>query len=589
MKPKIDPSNIAGIECKHISYQPSNNGELHDLMVVKLVIHTKDNQQIHHVEFIEDFKRPVYITKPQYRNHEDKKEYEDLDKLQRYDTTYVEMPMKIQMALGRRVPDPRQNLRRVCQSPYVYYADFANAPYLRSLYRKKFPNTVSRNRVAVLDTERDVTFGTNQTVLTSVTMGKRRIVGVVKWWADRIPNFEETITAKYAEYLSDIQLKRTVVDEVTGEKEKKVVNVNLIEERGGDITFVIRDTAGEAIRDVMKMVHLDLNPDILAIWNMNYDIHEIVKMLRASNIDPATVFSHPDAPDQFKNFKYKEAKAQRETNSKTISQHPADLWHVVYAASAFYIIDAMCLFKKIRTAKGNEPDYNLDGILGRHLGAGKLKFSQADHLKKLAWHIFMQDKFPAEYVIYNLFDCISIELLDEETGDMNLTIISLAEISDYAIFPSLPKRLVDILHLFYEERGKIAGCVGSDITQPLDDEVISMTDWIVTLPAYAVERTGLFCIEEVPEQQTMMRRQTSDADILQAYPTGGSVLNISKETTFIEIYSIEGVSEDARRRAGINLTGGQTNAIEICNDILKMPFIEDVADAFLEDLKAGLV
>ncbi len=87
----------------------------------------------------------------------------------------------------------------------------------------------------------------------------------------------------------------------------------------------------------------------------------------------------------------------------------------------------------------------------------------------------------------------------------------------------------------------------------------------------------------------MMRRQTSDADILQAYPTGGSVMNISKETTFIEVYEIEGVPEEARRRAGINLTGGQTNAIEICNDILKFPFIEDVADAFLKDLEEGLV
>lgn len=87
----------------------------------------------------------------------------------------------------------------------------------------------------------------------------------------------------------------------------------------------------------------------------------------------------------------------------------------------------------------------------------------------------------------------------------------------------------------------------------------------------------------------MFRRQTIDADILQAYPSGEVVLNISKETTFIEVCSIDGVPEDARRRAGINLTGGKTNAIEICNDILNMPYIDEVLDAFREDIAAGRV
>ena len=141
----------------------------------------------------------------------------------------------------------------------------------------------------------------------------------------------------------------------------------------------------------------------------------------------------------------------------------------------------MCLFKKIRTAKGNEPDYNLDGVLGRHLGISKLKFKEADHLKRLKWHRFMQDNYPAEYVIYNIFDCISIELLDEKTNDLGLTISSLAEISGFDIFPSIPKRLVDVLHFFYEENGRIAGTAGSDVVTELDEDVISLQGWIFNI------------------------------------------------------------------------------------------------------------
>ena len=87
----------------------------------------------------------------------------------------------------------------------------------------------------------------------------------------------------------------------------------------------------------------------------------------------------------------------------------------------------------------------------------------------------------------------------------------------------------------------------------------------------------------------MMRVQTADADILQAYPTGEIVLNISKETTCMEVLDIIGVPEEARRRAGINLTGGKTNAIEICNDIMNLPYIDDVLAAFEADIELGLV
>lgn len=584
MTKKIKPEDIVGIECKHISYQAALDGSLNDYMLVKEIIHTKDGGQYPRHRAYENYKRPVYITRENYRNHKDKKECEDIDKLQRYDWSQVEMPMRIQQALGSRVPNPKLKLRDVCSSPYVYNADLTASTHLRAMYRKKWPNLVSRNKVAVLDTERDVVFGTDETVMVTVTCGKRKIMGVVKWYADRVPNFEETITAKYKEYLSEIMLLRE--DAVT--KKRVPTKVNLVEERGGDIEFIICENAGMAIYEVMQRVH-KLMPDFLAIWNMDYDIPVIMRELEKANIPPEDVFCDPMVPDVYRRVWYKQAKAKKETNSKTITQHPADLWHVLYCMAGFYVIDAMCLFKKIRTAKGNQPSYSLDYILNKFLGAGKLKFKEADHLKGLRWHKFMQENYPAEYAVYNLFDCVSVELLDEQTNDMGLTIISLAEISEYAIFPSLPKRLVDILHFFYEEHGKIAGCVGADITTEYDDDIVGMEGWIVTLPAYAIENNGLCCIEEFPKLRTMFRRQTADADILQAYPTGGVIMNISKKTTAIEVCDINGVSDAARRRAGINLTGGATNAIEVCNDILNMPYVDDVLDAFIADIEMGKV
>lgn len=104
-----------------------------------------------------------------------------------------------------------------------------------------------------------------------------------------------------------------------------------------------------------------------------------------------------------------------------------------------------------------------------------------------------------------------------------------------------------------------------------------------------VEDNGLQCVKEIPKLKTMFRVQTADDDITQAYPTAELTLNISKETTFIELKGIEGVSENARRRSGINMTGGLTNAIEIANELMNMPYIHDVLDAFEKDIKEGLV
>ncbi len=577
---KIDKNEIVGLECKHVVYQKAIDGSNDDVLLVKEIVHTKDRGLIPRIFLKENYQRDFYITAPPFRNHHDKKEYEHKDKLIKYTCTQAEMPIRIQQALGRRIPNPNLSLRDVCQDPYVYFADITTPTLLKAEYKSRWPDAITPNKVAILDIETDVVNGSEDPILISVTMGEIKLLGIVDWFGRKIIDCDNTIRERYHKYLSDL--------EILNKKSKKMEPIDLVKSRGDNLEIFHAEKPGELIAKVLERVH-QIMPDMLAIWNMNFDIPKINAVLEREGYDLADVWSDPCVPPKYRKAYYREAKAQRETNSKTISQHPADLWHIMHCLAGFYVIDAMCLFKKIRTANGNEPSYSLDHILKKHLGIGKLKFSQTDNETGFKWHYAMQKDYPAEYVIYNLFDCISIELLDERTNDLSTTVSALADISEYQIFPSLPKRLVDILTYFYLERGLVPGCVGADITSPLDEDVIAMTGWIVTLPAHMVDTTGLYCIDEVPNLQTMFRVQTADDDLTQAYPTGGLVMNISKETTHIELCSIEGVSEMARRRSGINLTGGATNAIEICNDIFLMPYVDDVLDEFMKDIEEGLV
>jgi len=47
--------------------------------------------------------------------------------------------------------------------------------------------------------------------------------------------------------------------------------------------------------------------------------------------------------------------------------------------------------------------------------------------------------------------------------------------------------------------------------------------------------------------------------------------------------SIEGVSEHTRRMQGINLSGGHTNAVEVCMGLFNMPSLDVLLEQFVID------
>ena len=69
-------------------------------------------------------------------------------------------------------------------------------------------------------------------------------------------------------------------------------------------------------------------------------------------------------------------------------------------------------------------------------------------------------------------------------------------------------------------------------------------------------------------------------DVSASYPTGECVFNISKETTRNELIDIEGVPNLAQRMAGINLSGGKTNAVECAVALYGVPTFDQLLDAF---------
>lgn len=550
----ISPDQIVGRECKHVVYTEAMDGSYNDLMLVKEQIHLKDKRIIPNVFTIENFKRPFFITKPGFRNHTDKKEFEDLDKVQMFKSTQIELGRNICRALG--TAGGNLQLRQILGSQYVYGCDTTPPVLVKNMFQTKYPDVVSDNTVAALDIETDVVNGDGtKIILIALSFGSEKYVAGVKSFVSSVGNPIETFHAKVKEYVGEY-----------------VDNVN--------VEFELFDTPFECVQAVFKRAH-QWRPDFISIWNMNFDLPIINRTITDAGWTLGEIYSDPCVPAKYRDAWYKEGKAQKVTATGAVmSVHPAERWHTMHCLSSFYFIDSMCVYKRIRVTGGNEPSYALDYILNKILGIRKLKFTQADHLTGLQWHQFLQKHYPIEYAVYNLFDTISLEELDAKTHDLSQTISLLTGHSEYSRFPSTPRRLSDDMEFFAQKHGRVFGTTGGEMVDALDKYVLGMNDWIVTLPSHLVVDNGIKCIKDIPTLTTLIRVHVADLDVAGAYPTTEDVMNISKETTYRELSRMEGIPEHVQRANSINLTGGHTNAMQFCNEIYGLPTATELIDLY---------
>lgn len=545
---------VVGTETKHVVY---GNGEQNDIVFIKENIHFSDGSYKPNVRFIENYKRPFWVAQPNFRKYTQKKEGEDLKKLKEFNCRQRDLVYSIGKAIGR--PGFKGSLKQVCESPYVYGADVTPPVLLKYENRKQYPNLASATSLAVLDIETDVVHGTNDINSVALTFKDRAII---------------TATAKFVDTHHEVQSDFfKCLDEQLGD---------LIRKRNLKVEFVVCPTPGACVAKVMERAH-EWRPDIIGIWNIDFDMPRCIKALERDGYDVGDVFTDPSVPTEYRKAKYHEGQKQKMTaEGKIMSKHPAECWHTVKCLASFQFIDLMSTYCLIRIAKGKSPSYALDYILKKHLGIRKLKFAAVANLENtLQWHIQMQSKYKMEYLVYNLFDCIGCELLDERIKDIAFTLPTLNGISEYVTFSSQPRRTCDNLHFEYiEKHNQVFGTTASSMEDELNKFVINMENHIVTLPAHQIVNNGIPVFIELPELRSFIRIELYDLDCVSTYPTTEIVANISKATTFMELCKVQGISETTMRAIGVNLTGGAVNALEVCHDVYGFPLIDTLLDDY---------
>ena len=140
---------LIGREFKHAVHIQADETRA-DHHMIKEILHYSDGSTKPNIRIIKDFKRPFYVTKPHYQNHKQKKEFEYLDKLNKFYSTQSELANSIASKIGKA--GYRANVMRdVIDSPYIYGVDIKSTSLLRRTYLETYPELNTENTLAALD------------------------------------------------------------------------------------------------------------------------------------------------------------------------------------------------------------------------------------------------------------------------------------------------------------------------------------------------------------------------------------------------------------------------------------------------------
>lgn len=559
--------NVTNRECKFVIHLYAKEGIREDAHLVKQYTTYEDGSIVPELRLIKNFQRDFYVTKPHFQKYKQKKECEDLDRLNKYSATESDLGRACCSRLGGWKYNGKTSLFDAKESPYLYGVEIDSRTILKHMYSTKYPNSFTPYSVAVLDIETNV--DTEEIVVITIATNKTAYVGVNQSILQGRTNVEEQLKYLYSKYIPETNVSKCITPK-----------------------FFICKNEKELINTIIPKAHIE-QPDFLAIWNIDYDIPYIMGRCEKLGIRVEDIFSDPSVPEEYREFNYKRSQSSRTTASGVAKLfNPWEQWHVVKSCSSFYLIDAMCSYYYVRVGGKQVPGgYSLNNILNFELGEKykKLKFDNLNdsNTDGIDWHRHMIESYPLEYVIYNVWDCLSVLELDAKTKDLSYSLPALSGDSSFDVFKSGPKKITDALHFFYLDKGKVLGLRYIDRNKKdQNTTLLGLDGWIQLMKATYINDNGLKMIKENPDLRTNIYSRVFDMDSISAYPNAINAANISRDTTSKEIVSIEGMEKEDFMYHNINTMFGSINAIEYCCNMLNFPTFEDIDNYILRKDKS---
>ncbi len=550
-----------------------------DAVVVSELVHNADGNVVPELTVIKKPKRAFYITKPQYRNHNEKKEIEDLDKL---DTHYVyncELEREIFHVLNGYYPNSYVKLKELCASPYLYGADISIETLIKSKYKDSFTKsgkTISPPSVGFLDIERSVLSG-NAAEITVVSLTHENTIytAILRHSFFTIDAAGNHIPAKLDDLIT---LSNNILDPMITKVLTSDKGLTQYKTKQFKFEYYLGDTELDLIRWIFARLH-ENKTSLVGVWNLNYDIPAIIDLLKKAKVPLEDVFCPPELDPKYRKVYYR--------FDDSVTAHPTDKWHWLHCTSYSQFYDAMSLYSKLRTVVGKESSYKLDDILEKNGLGGKLHFTDLldmDNLSKIDWHRQMQSRYPLHYIVYNQWDVISLQLMDWKNNDAR-SMLLLSDYTSLSKYVNQTRKVADTLYVEWIKKNRVLGTTSSNMRSPYDAEIGTVGGAV--LSPHRLAYNGLNVLTEAPHHKTQLHAYVSDLDFTAFYPTAAQAGNISKETKLSTVLYITGESVEKHftPKAAVQaffsyIITPQSNAVNLGCEFFGLPDFKEMLTRF---------
>ena len=498
-------------------------------------LHSVENDEKSFV-IIEDPDVTVYVTKPQFRTNTIKKECVDKRecdvykcKMSRVDEVLynaINNPGKFKPVYGYIHP------KKLLSSPYVYAADIEYGTRLKYAYNK-----VNGGRsplgfnVGHLDIETDVTGSDKVILITFMNGNGETYVAVLKEFFTRgmpldVSSKTEELKKQEEEFINKRKAEFDRLWKKTEREFRGKLNDEVLEiyDKADQVKIHLKvcDTEEMVIRWMFEQIH-NCKPDFITVWNLDYDVPYILNRLNFLNIDPTEIFCHPEVPKKWRMCKYHHDKGKKDS-------HITDLWHWLHCTDYSSWIDSMCLYGRLRKAKGRESSYKLNDIGAKEIGAGKLEFGNDEG------HYEMQMRHQVEYSVYNVVDVLILRVMELKNKD----VLNMVKLSGDSLPSDFNHESIKLKNSFYVQLdgiNMVPGSVGDPLDQPFD-KFIDNRGGAVLDPDRSFKSIAVLCLIET-DDIGRVSRFVVDLDVKALYPSTDIAMNITRETKLATVLNID--------------------------------------------------
>ena len=337
-------------------------------------------------DFISKPKIDGYIVKEEFQNYRYNKQFEYLDRCDKYELSYKNLPFEIAKLVGGRwqeylmkLKDQREfyAMKEIHKQEYVFGTDMDITNLYRAYWNIEYgTDNIGNLTKGFLDIEVDginvvgfpqpgecpinaITLIDSDKMISHTFLLRNHKIPAIDTFEDEIDEFRKELANDF--------------DNIYGKIEYKFYMYNEEDE----IRLII---------DLFKVINT-IKLNFIAIWNMDFDIPFIIARIKELGFEPDEVMTHPDFP--YKNVYYRKDKNNFKVENKS---------DVLDISSYTYFMCQMINYAALRKGGSELRSNKLGYTAQKEMGEDKLDYSEVANIKTLPYVNYKM------FVKYNISD-----------------------------------------------------------------------------------------------------------------------------------------------------------------------------------------